>query len=99
MTIGEANIVLADRYLKAIKDQDFKEKLLVEALCEYIIERPDLYLDKSNRWIGFVQGILFARDIIQIDEEREYSRGLFHAAYEEAGIEIPESINVMEGKE
>jgi energy-converting hydrogenase Eha subunit C len=99
MSIGEANIILAERYLKIASATEFKEKVLVEALCEYIIERPDLYLDKSNRWIGFVQGILFCQGLIEIEEERDFSRELFHMAYVEAGVKIPETVDVMEGRE
>ena len=35
--------------------------------------------DKANRWLGFVQGILIAAGVLGVDEERDYTRPLFHA--------------------
>jgi len=46
-------------------------------LCEKAIEE-DLPVDKMNRWLGFVQGCLAMRGIIDVDEERDYSRQLFN---------------------
>lgn len=51
--------------------------------------RDELPLDKLSRWLGFVQGCLLMRGIIDTDEERDHSRPLFHAAYRSDGIHIP----------
>lgn len=52
----------------------------VVSLCaharEHIDELPE---DKANRWLGFVQGILIAAEVIGVNEERDYTRPLFHA--------------------
>ena len=53
--------------------------------------------DKSNRWIGFVQGCLFVMGVIDI-EERNFTRDLFHDYYRKNGILIPESIDVEENR-
>lgn len=51
-------------------------------MCQTAIEQMDtLPLDKTNRWLGFVQGCLAMRDLIDVDAERDISRPLFHAAY------------------
>lgn len=34
--------------------------------------------DKANRWLGFVQGVLCAAEILDVDTERDYTRPLFH---------------------
>jgi len=39
-----------------------------------------LTFDKASRWLGFVQGCLAMRGIIDVNEERDCSRGLFTAA-------------------
>lgn len=32
---------------------------------------------KKHRWLGYVQGIMIANDIMSVDEERNFTRGLF----------------------
>ncbi|KPC17300.1 Uncharacterized protein AC499_0502 [Pseudomonas amygdali pv. lachrymans] len=50
------------------------------ALCVQAIEHHYRYpFDKLNRWLGFVQGVLAAVRIIDVDEERKFSRPLLHA--------------------
>ena len=46
-------------------------------------------LDKASRWLGFVQGCLAMRGLIDVDTERDFSRPLFHAAYENEGLIVP----------
>ncbi len=53
-------------------------------------------IDKVGRWMGFIQGNLYACELINLKEEREISRKIFHKAYEEMGIEVPESIDVVQ---
>ena len=65
-------------------------------MCDYSEEHTDMYEDKANRWLGFVQGNLFAHDLIDIDEERSISRKLFHQAYLDSGKEIPVSVSLKE---
>ena len=53
-------------------------------------------IDKSNRWLGFIQGILCFKQLIDVDEERDFSRPLFHDYYKNNNIEIPITINLKE---
>lgn len=46
--------------------------------------------DKSHRWLGFIQGCLAMQGIISVDSERDFSRPLFHAAYNEQDLKPPE---------
>lgn len=48
-----------------------------------------LPIDKTSRWLGFVQGCLAMRGLSSVDTERDVSRPLFHEAYKNEGIEIP----------
>lgn len=51
-------------------------------LCRTALEQMDsLPIDKTNRWLGFIHGCLGMRGLIDIDEEREFSRPFLHAAY------------------
>ena len=54
-----------------------------------IKEIDTLPVDKICRWIGFVQGVLASKEIIDVDAERDRTRPFFHEAYEQMGIEIP----------
>lgn len=48
-------------------------------------------VDKTSRWIGFIQGVLAVRGYLDVDEERNRTRPLFHKAYEEIGLAIPKT--------
>lgn len=50
-------------------------------------------LDKINRWVGFVQGVLAANGLLSVAAERDRTRPLFHAAYRAEGIVPPESLS------
>lgn len=48
-------------------------------LCTEAINNTSAYpFDKLCRWLGFVQGVLAVKCIIRVDEERDYTRPLFH---------------------
>lgn len=46
-----------------------------------IVYGRDLPFDKLSRWLGFVQGVLAVQGIIDVDEEREFTRPIFHQLY------------------
>ncbi|BBA65589.1 hypothetical protein [Xanthomonas phage XacN1] len=53
-------------------------------LCSEAIRFGHTYpSDKMHRWLGFVQGVLAARGAISVDEERNYTRPIFHELYGE----------------
>jgi hypothetical protein len=51
-------------------------------------------VDKTNRWIGFVQGVLAVRGVLDVNEERNRTRPFFHEAYAAVGQEIPQSRDI-----
>lgn len=80
--------ILARRYLSiiAMREPDFDtfahNKRLslfnLEWMCkEIIIHGEDMSEDKISRWLGFIQGCLAMRGMIDVDEERDTSRALF----------------------
>jgi hypothetical protein len=50
-------------------------------------------VDKTGRWIGFVQCALIVRRVLDTKTERDQTRALFHAAYEATGQAIPPTLN------
>lgn len=63
----------------------------LEFLLERILADEEMPEDKANRWIGFVQGVLAARGILNVDAERNATRQVFHAYYASIGVKRPES--------
>lgn len=60
-------------------------------LCDTAIENsPRWPLDKVARWLGFVQGVMSVRGLLDVNEERDYSRPLFRNAYEREGLALPD---------
>jgi hypothetical protein len=103
MTITKATIIILQKYLIILNNlleveklnNDKKEKILkLKAMCETIINNNNLMTeDKISRWLGFIQGIMYVYNWIDI-EERNYSRKLFHKAYEKLNLEKPISITI-----
>jgi len=51
-------------------------------LCNEAIERGYNYpSDKMNRWLGFTQGVLATLNLIDVDEERNFTRPLLHSIH------------------
>ena len=66
-------------------------------ICRTIQEKgADLPIDKPSRWLGFVQGCLAMRGLIDVDEERTATRPRFHRAYREEGISVPSTLEAPE---
>lgn len=94
-SIKDANLILIKRYksiVSAFCQTSTRPKEL--GMCEALLENPDWPIDKVSRWIGFIQRGLIDAKMTSVDFERDFSRGLFHAAYKAEGIEIPESFTV-----
>lgn len=64
---------------------------MMTTACDNIQAWP---VDKLSRWIGFVQGVLSVRGILDVDQERDRTRPLFHNAYQSMNLQIPETQNM-----
>ena len=62
----------------------------------HAISHDDMYLEKLSEWLGFVQGILYANGIINIDEERKFSEILLERAYKEMKVKPPNKIDIYQ---
>lgn len=93
ITIEKLVKKLVERYTPKAKLSTFNDRLvpMLEKMEENASEWP---VDKTNRWLGFVQGCLFVEELIDVDVERDFTRPLFHKYYEDNGIKIPESVDV-----
>jgi len=90
----EALKSLFERYL--IKTQESKdifqlftlpEKCSYDSLIRLLTEayhNTDNYpTDKMHRWLGFSQGVLAVIGVIDVDEERDFTRPYLHSYHDE----------------
>ena len=100
MTVQDATDTLFKRYNQKIQKNgsmlhpDVKQRLMLMGI--HALSHPELPIDKRSRWLGFIQGCLWMEGIIDLEEEREFSRELFQQAYKDEGIPVPESIDVVQ---
>jgi hypothetical protein len=97
--VRETDELLFLRYLKILSrasewsgpEGTNKEHLIWMAneSINHITEWP---IDKLNRWLGFIQGVLAMQGLVSIVGEREFSRPLFHQAYVQDGVLIPNTL-------
>jgi len=92
-TLRQVTKHLFNRYISlAQKFNTTEPGTEVIKLCkEGIAQINNHPIDKLNRWLGYVQGVLITCDVTTVMKERDYSRPLFHAAYKYEGIEIPQT--------
>jgi hypothetical protein len=95
MTIKEVTKLLFERYRNMIAANSYSFQCDSTLwLCEKALQRVDEWpIDKTSRWLGFVQATVIAKGLTTIEEERNFSRPLFHQAYKEANIVIPKTEN------
>ena len=59
-------------------------------MCSVVMAESGRWpLDKLGRWLGYVQGVLAARGLMDVDAERDRTRGGFRSAYVADGLEAP----------
>lgn len=69
---------------------DLEERFNIISLCtagRNLSAEKKLPIDKGNRWIGYIQGILIAKGITTIQAERDYTRSMFEGYYKRNNIE------------
>ena len=49
-------------------------------------------IDKLSRWLGFIQSAMTFQGLLNVEEERDFSRPLFHAAYRSEGLAPPSTL-------
>jgi hypothetical protein len=87
MNLLEAHYLMIERYKKIINEtdnQDFDKDYWMN-FCDTALTLQNT--DKLSRWVGFLQGNLFQFKIIDIDEERNYSREIYKPIYIKNGMD------------
>jgi len=78
-----ASFHLAERYKiileEAVKNYPTKPNELSQSyliwMCQEIMDNYEEWSDhKSNRWIGYIQGVLTALQVISVNEHRDITR-------------------------
>lgn len=103
--VRSVTLKLFERYFSLIskikQDHLFDHQRLsaenLKWMCETAINEH-MPLDKMNRWLGFVQGCLAMRGIIDVDHERNYSRNLYHSAYKLQETDFNKTLEREENK-
>jgi hypothetical protein len=102
--VREANLVSALELLEVIPDhiEGSNERTCPDNLRwmmgRVIREINSFPVDKSGRWIGFVQGVLALSGHLSVDGERNSSRARYHAAYEATGQVVPATMQMGDEK-
>lgn len=81
--------MMFDRYIDLLRRRSYKT-MIDHTDADHLIwmcetARTNLGswpIDKVSRWLGYVQGCLTFVRLIDVGEERDFSRPLFHAAYD-----------------
>jgi len=102
MTIYKANSIISKRYISILENKinynykyEKSSPIHLIKMCNKIIEVSEKWPDdKSSRWLGYIQGVMTVNGFINVDDEREYSRNIFHKVYYDNGIELPKSESI-----
>lgn len=86
-TLDEAHTIMFQRYINIIQNSVSSTMNLEEEDINQLINlaklaiKEQLPLDKKARWLGYIQGVLASARVINIKEERDFSRPLFTQFY------------------
>lgn len=80
MTLLEAHKIMMDRYLYIARE------IGDEHLIKFCTASNDLVNpDKLSRWVGYVQGTLIERGVLDTKFERDFSRPIYQPIYAAQG--------------
>lgn len=85
MTLIEVHRLLFERYILIIEESCLHDKQFLVNFCKQGILLENT--DKMSRWLGFIQGILFRENLIDLTVERDYSRIYYKPIYESMGYD------------
>lgn len=92
--------VLSERYINILKENKeigtgkYSSSHLINML-NTLNENVEIWsIDKTNRWLGFIQGVMTVYGLLDVDEERDFTRPLFHKYYKENNINIPKTLEI-----
>lgn len=88
MNINEANNLVIDHLKKVVIDSNYNNPHISKMLDALSIEVFHWSSDKTSRWIGFIQGVLYTDGIINLDEERNFTRPIYHTVHKNPTVKL-----------
>lgn len=81
----KAHKFMMDRYRSIIVAHDLEDKDFLVNFCDtaQMLTNPD----KLSRWVGYIQGVLIERKLIDTTFERDVSREIYKPIYERLGYD------------
>ena len=73
------------RYKSIIEGRNFKDEEFLLNFCNSALTLTNP--DKLSRWVGYIQGVLIERKIIDTEFERDVSREIYKPIYERLGYD------------
>lgn len=65
-------------------------------MCVHVQNHVEDFIeDKANRWLGFVQGVLTVAGLLSVEDERNYTRPLFHALH---GVSARQEVQIKKAE-
>ena len=92
--------ILYNRYIKILQENKeigtgkYSSSHLIKMLNTLNDNIEGWPIDKTNRWLGFIQGVMTVYGILDVDKERDFTRPLFHNYYKENNIEIVKTFDI-----
>jgi hypothetical protein len=92
--------ILSKRYIKILQKNKeigtgkYSSSHLIKMLNTLNSNVEEWPVDKTNRWLGFIQGTMTVYGILDVDEEREFTRPLFHDYYKKNNIKIVKTLDI-----
>lgn len=79
-----------ERYRDMISDRTYWDGWVeYDAIHKFVFQlmseckNKNLSIMKLNRWLGYIQGVLIERGLTSVEEERNWTRGIFQPLDEE----------------
>ena len=103
ITIERYKAILFNTFATTKNKKKLKTILHLQAMCETILkntpendnDESNMTEDKVSRWLGYIQGVMTVHKWINVPEERDLTRPLFHQAYEDMGIDKPTKLDTI----
>lgn len=83
----EAHKILMERYIEVIKNSTMTDGEKAHWINFCITALSVKNSDKLSRWVGFIQGLLYGRGFITVEEERDFSREIYKPIYDKYGLD------------
>lgn len=86
--------ILRERYIRLSLHTDSHDRIV--KMMNTILENYESWPpDKTGRWLGYVQCIVIeVEGLSTVEEERDFTRPLFHEYYNKIGVDTPISVKI-----